>query len=51
MLRNLIPPVPEQYAIIEHIARETAKLDAVWVRLSAPSRYLRSAVPRSSPPR
>lgn len=29
MLRNLIPPVPEQYAIIEHIARETAKLDAV----------------------
>lgn len=30
MLRNLIPPVPEQYAIIEHIARETAKLDAVW---------------------
>jgi type I restriction enzyme S subunit len=29
LLRNLIPRVPEQLAIVERIARATAKLDAV----------------------
>jgi type I restriction enzyme S subunit len=29
MLRNIVPPLHEQRAIVEHVARETAKLDAV----------------------
>ena len=46
-----VPPHDEQRAIVEHIARETAKIDAVLAATERTIALLKNGAPRSSPPR